>query len=94
MESKKKTYVRAKVEFLANQPEIDMLLNSGYSGRFIYQKLLSEKKITMSLPRFYVLIRNGTRTTVGRKKSRPRVNSPAQPVTNDNFFHDTQKAVL
>jgi hypothetical protein len=93
MDSEKKApRARGKVEFLASKSEIETLLNSGYSGRFIHEKLSREGKVTMSCAQFYVLIRGITPGE--RKKSRPRVNSPAQPVTNDNFFHDTQKDVL
>jgi hypothetical protein len=85
---------QAKVEYLANKSEIDELLNGGHSGQFVYSKLVKEDKITMSLPRFYELVRGtAKRPRSGGKNSLARTSLVPVP-DSSQFFYDKNKEVL
>jgi hypothetical protein len=80
---------KSRVEYLAHKPEIEELLNRGYATVFVYRQLSGEGKITMSLTRFYALVRyGGTKPRSGGTVRRGRKNPVRVSRQQEHFIHD------
>lgn len=82
--SKGKLYrSRARVEFLASKPEIDGMLDKGYSIRMIFDVLKEHKKISVSYTQFfrYVTGKTAQKTAIkaGISEQPPAVAAPVAP---------------
>ena len=81
---------QAIVEYLAHRSEIDALLDSGHSRLSVFEMLSKDKRITMSLVRFYSLVRKGAAPVKDKAQKRHIAPSPQ----SDAFFYDSTKDVL
>ena len=77
---KKKSYRgRARVEFLACKPEIDVMLDKGYSIRMAYDVLKEKNKISVGYLQFLRYVTGKTASKVSVKVNNPEPNSAAVP---------------
>lgn len=73
---------RARVEFLACKPEIDVMLDKGYSIRMAYDVLKEKGKISVSYSQFsrYITGKTAQKATVKTTlPNLPAVSSPTVP---------------
>lgn len=74
-------YGIAKVQFLENLPEITRLIARGYFMKDVYEHLIENKKITMSISSFRNMC-NPTRTKERIKRYRGRYENKYRLNTN------------
>jgi hypothetical protein len=81
---------------VANKEEIDKLLKDGHCGRYVFDKLQREKKITMSLARFYALVLHDGKPPSAGKRARGKIRERAASPLPDTsqFLYDKNKDVL